>query len=429
LYEFLFDSKFAILLAASLVAGLAATLAGRPGVAWRLLAFNFVPVFAAAYFVVVPLADRSPPVGDLSAAFAFEFVVLVLLARLVIDLMDQVRRIDATTARRALAWTLAGQLALAWPLVGTEGFGIFSEGSRIEYLFAGSGGKYLTYGSLLLGAVQAALLACRLSAGARPRLLDYTVLGVAFSLSLLSGSKGAFFLWLLTVFALVDYRRAQLRVRTVVLGLAALLAAFLAMAEVLRGILGFTQAEFVELVLNRFLLSNDARALALELRSIVGPDAVFWEEAFRSLASLFGTRPVHPPLGVHLFDLYFGDSAGSGANASLMALILFTTAPGDAALPALVAAGAVFVLFLGVKQAARMMPSRLLRLVVTTAGALTLPIMSQDFLAFQVVMPLIVVSVGLLYLIHALRLDLAPLLRARRAGEPLAQRRDPGVGT
>lgn len=427
MYEYLLSAALPTSLVALTLTWLASSLASRPRAAIRSLAFNFTPAFAAAFFVTAPFSDTVISLPDVFACFFFEFVVLCLFCRLLISMLDDVPRLNDASAKRALSLTLVLQVLLAIPIITSNGFGIFSEGSRIEYLYAGASAKYLTYACILLAGFQAGLFANRLGRAGRPRGLDYLALAANFALSVLSGSKGVFFLWLLGSLALVDYRAARIRFGVAVCASLLITASFAFMVQTLAGLLGLTAWEFLKLALSRFFLSNDARALAFDLRPLAEPTASLFSESFRSLSALLGYSSSNPPLGVLFFDEYFGVSGGDGANASLTALIVYYSVPGYAALPALLATAAAVMLYLATRAARRALRGTVSRFAVTAWGIIALQQLSQDFLAFQVVMPLIVVAVVIMFV-----LDRGPFLASpprRHRSTSLAQHRHSGART
>jgi hypothetical protein len=146
--------------------------------------------------------------------------------------------------------------------------------------------------------------------------------------------------------------------------------------------------EFFELAFGRVLLTNDARALAIDLRSSHSDYSLLVNESFRSLSSLFGNRPTNDPLGMRLYADYFGSTGLTGANTSLMALVMFYGPSGSPFVLALIAAIAALTMYLGVRVARHTVGSPGGRYVVQSLGLIGISVFSQDFLAFQVVVPL-----------------------------------------
>ncbi len=428
-YDFILEEKLITVVAGASLAFGAVLIAGRRGMLWRGIAFSYMPVLAAAFFLVAPLSSQPVPIADAAGGLLFEFTVLCIYYRLFSRLYAQTRRLAHDEAGRLLSATLLMQLVLAWPLLAGEGFGILSEGSRIDYLYAGSLGKYLTYSNLLLMSVQAVLLAGRVSRAGRLARLDLVVIVITFATSVLSGSKGSFFLWVFAVLALVDYARARIPTRTIAGVSMLVLAAMVLSSVVVSEFLGISVEDFFDLALNRFFLNNDARALAFDFRNAATPNAGLLAESFRSVASLFGYPPQNSPLGVHLYGLLFGVEASAGANASLAALIVYYSPAGYAAVPLMLAACGALILAVFFAAARRAMRATSSRAMVFTFALFALLQYSQDFLAFQAVMPIVLIAIAIVWLYDHLSVNARRACR-RRSDAPVAagEHRRSGLG-
>ena len=264
---------------------------------------------------------------------------------------------------------------------------------------------------MLLAPLQAALLAHRVSRHGRIGTLGLAVVVAAFVLSLASGSKGAFFLWIASIAALVDYRRARIKRSWLLLTGTALLGALWYTAATVSSFLDIPVSEFVQLALGRFFLSNDARALAFDVRWQSSGSGDLLRESFRSLSGLWGNAPRDPPLGLLLYSEYLGTEGLLGANASLMALITYYFPAGYALLPALLAATGAAVLYRTILAVRTMARTRWVGLAVAVWGLLMVQQLSQDFLAFQLVLPMFAVAVGALLMLER--------IGVRRGRQPL----------
>jgi hypothetical protein len=294
---------------------------------------------------------------------------------------------------------LIAQILVAWPLVLTEGFGIQSEGSRIAFLYEGTTGKYLAYAGVGLGAILAGLVALRVSRHGKPGYLGAISAALVFALSVASGSKGGFFLWVGSVAALIDYRRARMAPFTSAVIVCALLGGLVWSVAFLADALAMTVEDFVDLAFSRFFLNNDARAIVFDLRSTATGGLSLVTESFRSLSSLVGMRPANDPLGVLLYDTYFGPSGGNGANASLIALILYYMPSGLALGPVIASALGAVALYAGIAWVASAMRHGWGAFVVLSLGFVAVQQYSQDFLAFQVLMPMVCAVVLLVWIL------------------------------
>lgn len=382
MYSYLFVSKAGTFLAALALTWTACALAGRSGVWWRAFAFNFTPALGAGFFASGFFADPMPPFGDLAGGLLFETVNLAVFCVAFVRAYEGLSALDDTTVRRAIVTLFVIELGLFSVIVTSSGFGLFSDGAKNDYLATNPFLKYATYGLALLTRAQAGLLARQLSRQ-KFGVLAFLVVIFHAAASIAAGSKGAFFLWLLSMFALVDYRQARLPM-TLVLSIGATISAALGItAYVISGFLGITVLDFFDLAFNRIFLTNDARAIAFDLRNGLSAEHGPLVEAFRSYARLLALYAQDPPLGVHLYDTYFGPSGGNGANASLMAFATYYSPPGYAfvyAAGGALCSLAIFYVHMAVAQGMR---SPLARYITWSVALTSLILWTQDVLAFQ----------------------------------------------
>ena len=396
-YEYILAHKLATLAVAIALAWLASAAAGRPRAALRSMAFNYGPSFACAFFVVGVFYGGQVSSFDLAAGFLFELSVLLAYCRLFCDALQLAASADSRSVDRWLRSSFVLQLLLALPLLTSEGFGIFSEGSRIAYLDTGGAAKYFTYAAVLLAPVQAGLLAQRLSGGRSPGLIGYCIVVATFAISTLAGSKGGFFLWAAAVLALVDYRQVRIRWIPVMAGIAAASGALVVTANVVSDTLGITPLEFAELALSRFFLNNDARALAFDFGGGSGQFSELLSASFRSVANLFGLGSIDPPLGLVLYERYFGVATGDGPNASLIALVTYYSMRGYAIVPAFVACLGLAAVYAGVVALRGLVHGPVRKMAITVMGLTLVQQWSQDFLAFPLLFPL-ACAAGMLFI-------------------------------
>jgi hypothetical protein len=388
MYEYILQNKIATSLAAIAVAWLAGVLVGNSRILVRSIAFNYGPSFACAFFVIGFSYDGQFSDFDMAAGLIFEFSALLFYTKLLCDTVKSRRGINALELEKWLRWSLALLLLVALPIVTSEGFGIFSEGSRISYLEGSGAAKYFTYAAVLISSIQAGLVALRLSTGRSLGLTGYATIVVTFGISTLSGSKGSFFLWLASILALIDYRNLRVRWKPILGGLIVVGATLVVTGNFVADTLGISATEFVELALSRFFLNNDARALAFDFGGKSGQLSVLASESFRSISAAFGHGPNDPPLGILLYEQHFGVSSGNGANASLMALITYYSQQGFALIPALIACLGLAALYGGVVALRRAVHGPLRKMAVSLMGLILVQQLSQDFLAFQILVPL-----------------------------------------
>lgn len=392
MYDLLFETTGSTAIYLVLLTIGASVLVGAGRVWWRVLAFNFVPAIAAAFFLGALLSDVPASRLDLAGGFIFEFVVLCIYCRLLADVFRDLHRIAIGQLSHLMRTTLILQSAFMLPLLLADGFGIFSEGSRIDYLSTSFGATYITYAAISVASVQAGLVGRRVTLTGKIGLDGALVLALNLLFSVLSGSKGAIFLWLLSVIGLIKYREARVSKPTVAIVLLVAAASVGLTAHLVSNFLGIEAGEFFELAFGRVLLTNDARALAIDLRSTHSDYGLLVNESLRSLSSLFGSPPANEPLGMRLYADSFGSTGITGANTSLMALVMFYGPSGSPFVLALLAAISAFAMFLGVRAARQTVGSPGERYVVQSMGLISVSVFSQDFLAFQVVVPLAVLT-------------------------------------
>lgn len=400
MYDLIFTERLPTLLAAVLLSLIASMLAGARQLWLKGFLFNLAPAMGAAFYVVSFLPKIHPNSLDLASALLFEFTFLIIFYKALAAIFSEMSTVDERDAVKVLKWAVLIHVITFLPNIGAVGFGIFSEGSRIDYLYSNRFAKYLTYASVMISLIEAAFLARLLTIRGRIGIIGVGVFILNFSLSILSGSKGGVFLWLLTVMSLIDYRFFRINFTQILfISITGLLSVYLS-ALVVSNFFNLDLTEFLDIVISRFFLFNDARALALDLRPIFYVDSTLFSESFRSLAGLFGAEPRNDPLGILLYKEAFVIDNGSGANTSLMALVIYYTAPGYSILPVFIATVGLFFVYYVSKLSLRLFQDTRSRLMVTVVWMVAILSYSQDFLAFQV---LFIMTVPLMVFLFIIR--------------------------
>lgn len=388
MYQYMLETKFVTLLIAVAVACFASLLVGNPRATLRSLAFNYGPSFACAFFVVGFFYDDNVNRFDLVAGFLFEFSVLFVFTKLFCDLLKPSGHVDDRAIEKWLRISLFLQLFVSLPIVTSEGFGIFSNDSRIAFLENSAAAKFFVYAGFLIFAVQGGLLAQRLSTGRSPGVTGYVAVVSVFTMSTLSGSKGLSFLWLASTLALIDYRQLRIRLMPVIVGLIGVAVAFVVTANIMSEILGISNIEFAELAVARFFLNNDARALAFDYGGTTDQLSELLSASFRFLSVRLGYEPMDPPIGFLLHEALFGIPTGTGANASLIALITYYSAQGFSLIPVLVACLGLAIVYGCIVGFRRIVFCPIRKRAVTIIGLTLVQMFSQDFLAFPLIVTL-----------------------------------------
>jgi hypothetical protein len=286
------------------------------------------------------------------------------------------------------------QLFILMASLNAEGFGIFSQTSRVSYLSEAWYLKYLTYINVILWPYLAKVVAELINSRSRfgfPVLLNIIILVVS---SILSGSKAGFLFWFLMLFCFLDsksiYRLA--RMPFVWLVISSIVALVYYVISSLSKVLDISFQESLDLVFSRLLLNNDARAIVL---SVVSSDAGWFDfltNSFRGYALKVGIPPSDVPMGNLLYSSYFGSGFDTnGANASFVSLVIYYLDVYEGWLVLWV----VFVINLGLVLAFRAL-NRLKglwgseRVLIACFGLVLVRLFSQDFLAFQLLLNLLV---------------------------------------
>lgn len=400
MYELIFTERMPTLLAAALVSLIASTVAGARHLWIKGFLFNLAPAMGAAFYVVSFTPKIHPNSLDLASALLFEFTFLVIFYKALAALISEMNLVDERDAGKVLKWAVLIHVITFLPNLGEVGFGIFSEGSRIDYLYSNRFAKYLTYAGIATSLVEAAFLARLLTIRGTVGAMGLFVFLLNFALSVLSGSKGGVFLWIATVLSLIDFRFFRINiVQIFLLLILGLFSAYLS-TLIVSNFFNLDFSEFIDIATSRFFLFNDARALALDFRPIGYVDSTLFSESFRSLSGLFGSEPLNDPLGILLYKEAFVIDSGAGANTSLMALVVYYTAPGSSMLPILMAAIGLFLVFYVSQVSLRVFQDSKTRLIVTVVWMVAILNYSQDFLAFQV---LFIMAVPLMLFLFIVR--------------------------
>lgn len=406
MYEYLLSTKLATFLVALGLSLLVATLCRRPALGLRVMLFNYGPSFAASFFIVGLFYEDVRSYLDLMAGFLLEFVILFFYTRLFSDVWTDNSSVDIKVVDFWIRNTAIIQALILLSLATQEGFGLFSESSRISFLDNNSANKYFVYLGLIISTIQIGLLSRRLSESGTFGLAGYACIIVAIATSVVSGSKGGVFLWLICVFAITrnSIIGSKISYRMIVFGVSALIGVIYFAAVLVSQSLSISLMDFFELSFSRFFLNNDARALATDLTTRHSDLFTFFSSSFRGLFAKIGYVPSDPPIGVELYERYFGGSGGNGANASLVALIIYYVPAGFSLHFSLLASMSVCCLYLLAALARERSRSPLARTAISLLAMLLIQTFSQDFLAFQVILPFVAVLLFWFAMAHRITL-------------------------
>ena len=342
-----------------------------------LMLINFGAFFSPVYYAFL-ISN-----GDIQLVtlfgFIFESLVLVLSLSLTNRMLIEYDSCSFQYNRGSTTLLIVSKLFILFVLVRSGSWGVFAEGIRTGFTTSSWYLKYLVYGSWFLDLGSILVLARLLRNSGKFGLKGYVLIITIITSGILSGSKGSFVFLLLLLFLLVGKSALKIRtLRFMIVGASFGLPLFF---DFLSQRLKLSSSQLTELLIKRFYLNNDTRALALDFHGKVSGTS-FFSESFRSLASLIGMPPKLPPIGVFLYQKELSIAGGEGGNASFMALLTIF-APTHLSMffwyaVVILLMSAIFLFFISNRIVRDgMLP--FFRII----GVLMLGFVSQDFLAYQ----------------------------------------------
>ncbi len=206
------------------------------------------------------------------------------------------------------------------------------------------------------------------------------------AISVLSASKGGIILTLLAIASLLKFERARDLFRVLLVPICGAAVAFSMTVYFVGRFLSLGPFEMISLMFSRLFLTNDCRALAIDWSRYLGDSGTsVFRESFRLYATLMGNLPKLPPLGQLLYVLQFGTVGMVGANTSSTALLIAYGSDIGKIFFALLLAGTAVGLALIADIPGRWHLPRL------AIGVGLLSLLSQDFLAFQIWVNILVI--------------------------------------
>ena len=396
MYELIFSTK---LLTAALAISLLVTVSmflGSKRLWASALMFIPAPALAAAFLAIALCSGIGINRVDLVSVFLYEVFVLIVFLFLFKKAKKDVLMLREADVVRALFILLALHVLASVPNFGAQGYGIFSDANRLDYLAANSYSKYLTYFAILISAMEAFFLGALLTSRGYLGLIGWFIVVLNFSASIGAGSKGAFLLWVLTVVGVIDFRATKLKLGKIIFFALFVCCLGLVSSVIVSRFIGIEFGAFMELAFSRFFLSNDARALAFDLRPELSDYSNLLTESFRSAAKLIGSPPTLQPLGVLLYEQGLSIGGGVGANASFVALAVYFSPEGFVVIPVGFGLIGVSIIYLFDKIFRCLVKSVPKRIAMSTCLLTATNVYSQDFLGFQLLMIIVVgIFVGL----------------------------------
>lgn len=335
------------------------------------------PIFYCLYIAIWNFA--SPEIfGALIIELVILFTWLFVVRRLLKTIADQ-QSAELVQLRGWLKVGVFTQIIIGVVLFGQGGVGIFSEGSRIEYIADSRINLYLTYISGLISGMLVPIAASVVSVRRKwdGWVLLYIILNLL--LSVISGSKGAGLIQLIVLVCFINISDRNTYfdlVKTpMILGSIFIFATVFVVGD----FLNIEPWEMINLMFSRVFLVNDGRALAIDFASSLNRHSIsLFQESFRGLATLTGHTPTNVALGQLLYTLAFSTEGLTGANTSCTALLI---AYGSEVEKVVYIIFIILIAFFLVWFACLGGKYSILRLALVS---ILLNLLSQDFLAFQV---------------------------------------------
>jgi hypothetical protein len=362
------------------VVGLLSLAFQKQAILARSIVFSFqfwiTPLF---YFTYMAIVHRIFPLVVIAGCLELLFLAVYLV--LFKKLFAAVTAVSTQFNSRMLRYLKIGTWILTALSVYTflqPGVGIFSEGSRIEYLAGSRSNLYLSFASLLVQSAMIPVVAAILNNEKRWNRLVVLYLVLISINSVLSGSKGGVLLAMLAIASLLKFQRGRDYIRVLWAPICGIAALFSITVYIVGSFLLLEPSQMVSTMFSRLFLANDTRSLAIDWATYLGSgNTSLFRESLRNLATLLGDAPKYPPLGQFLYSLQFGTVGLAGGNSSSTALLIAYGSDLEKALFTILLAIAAVTIGLLAEIQGR---SNVVRLAI---GISLLALLSQDFLAFQ----------------------------------------------
>ncbi|MGK0599175.1 hypothetical protein [Yokenella regensburgei] len=408
MYEYIFSTKVETFIWGMIIATITIFILtkGKSSIseAVRMLLYSYSSIFALGFLTAVFYSSISINKLDVLSSWLFEYIVFIMQLIVFMALRKTVanNQIVSKKGRRTVTIILFAILLVNLNMLMMSG-GI--DGERLSYLSESPFNKYTTYFSVLFIAFLAAVSAGEVNYYRKISLFVIFIIFSVFLYSLMTESKGVFFLFALQVVSMVNLQRYRISSsRLLGVGIFSIILLSVSVSYISRKI-GINPGHFLELAFYRFYINNDARALAFDYRSYASSHDVstFLIHSFRSLSSVIGYTPFDPPLGNLLFKYLYGTVSTNGANASLIALATYYSSPGEN----IINIGSVLMIFTPMIFIAYYIISLevnpTLKALYYSFLLVVLILFSQDFLSFQLVFILfifVLVTTSLLMILN-----------------------------
>ena len=209
-------------------------------------------------------------------------------------------------------------------------YGIFSDDSRIDFLRISPLIARFWYLDIIIDFIMILSTALRFIEQKIFRLRDWLSLLAIISFTFLSGSKGSTFLLIayaiLFTYVAFPRRISLIPLRTIFFIISIISSIIFGYVYILSELLHNTVGEQISLTLSRFLLSADARIMALDpnINAFVlsQPHGSFLSELFRGYARILGLPTAEYPIGIYQYKYQVGATNYVGSTNQLSAMFI-----------------------------------------------------------------------------------------------------------
>jgi len=293
------------------------------------LVLNWAPIVGLSVLIYISLFSKTVyKVELLLLVIVIECFLLIMVTLLLRNLLIKLHKNIHSFSSSNILFNLfcTSNLILMYLLISNpSSMGIFSEGSRIDYLSSGTIPLLLTYLSMVVQTAIMLSIGARIYEGKLSK-LDFITIISAFVGSLLAGSKGAILLsitYMMVIAWGLGYRYSRwfkILVPLIALPLAGVYT------FILTQFLNTTFNQNVELAISRFVLSADGRALASDylIRDalMVNTHGNLLSEIFKAFAPRLGFIVSDIPIGVAQYAAAYDTKLYVGSNPGISTLIL-----------------------------------------------------------------------------------------------------------
>ena len=383
-YNFIFESKYIIIFLLSIIMFISLSL--NKGILFRAFLYNNTLFLSSLFYLLyITLVEFS---FLILFAFYIEIFFLLLYIYFFKIILRYISTCNVKERRIKLLILIILILNVIQLYFNQENYGIFSKESRIDYLNNNFFNKYITYTLFLLNNYVLILFASYLRKYNKLGTIFYVYVLIDIIFSLLSGSKGAAVLNLLSFFSLIDFKQTK---RILILTFLTIIT-FILTILFISTYLSTDAIRFIDLAFNRIFLVNDTRALSIDYYNANADNNTnILVESFRSISDkILNINPDYPPIGQYLYQYFFDVNIFVGGNASATALLISY----DSIIGKLIFSIILIILALSIFLLKIFIKNKILLYSISIS---LITLLSQDFLAFQITFVIIIIYILLKY--------------------------------